>query len=334
MTRSRLVLITSSAIVGLGTLAALGALVLDPARAAVGPLPAAALALPATSRYVIGFDVPRFLASPLYERLTRKQPEKDIFKDLREQVGVDPRRDVDRIVFAGARGHAMAAMVFGRFDRYRLGRALETRKGVTWKTHAGLTVYFMGEARNTTHAVAFLDDQTLVLGDREGVLATLDNHAGAGSLRSNAALIGLLGQVKAGSTLWMVGDAELLSALPSALPGSRATSEQPSQTMNLPRLKGLIATGEFDPALDLDVIGETEDEAAARNLADLVRGGVALISLQAAQKPELRELATAISVTTDVRRVRVNVRLPYALLDTLPGAQPAQVAGAAKAPAR
>lgn len=333
MTRSRLVLIASSTIVGLGTLAALGALVLDPARAAVGPLPAAALALPATSRYVIGFDVPRFLASPLYARLTRQHPEQDMFKEMQEQVGVDPRRDVDQVVLAGARGQAMAAMVFGRFDRYRLGRALETRKGVTWKTHAGTTVYLLGEARSRGQAVAFLDDHALVVGDREGVLATLDNRAGGGSLRSNAALIGLLGQVKPGSTLWMVGDAELLSALPTSMPGSGAPAGS-TQTMALPRLKGLIATGEFDPALDLDVIGETEDDAAARNLADLVRGGVALISLQAAQKPELRELASAISVTTDARRVRLNVRLPYALLDTLPGAAPAQVTGAAKTPTR
>lgn len=330
MTRSRLVLIASSTVVGLGTLAALGAMVLDPARAAVGPLPAAALALPASSRYVMGFDVPRFLASPLYARLTRQHPDQDMFKDLQEQVGIDPRRDVDQVVLAGARGQATAVMVFGRFDRERLARALETRKGVTWKAHGNTTVYSVGEGARHAQAVAFLDDQTLLLGERAGVLATLDNRAGGGSLRSNTALVNLLSAVKPGSALWMVGDAELLSALPATMPGASATPGQ-TQAMNLPRLKSLIATGEFDPALDLDVIGETEDETAARNLADLVRGGVALLSLQAAQKPELRELASAISVTTDVRRVKLNLHIPYALLDSLPGARPAQVTGASPA---
>ena len=57
MTRTRITLFASTLVVALGVVAALGALWLDPARAAVGPLPAAALVLPADSRFVMGFDV-------------------------------------------------------------------------------------------------------------------------------------------------------------------------------------------------------------------------------------------------------------------------------------
>ena len=54
--------------IGLGSLAAVGALYLDPARAAVGPLPAEGLLFPADVRFVIGVDVKRLTSSPLYRR--------------------------------------------------------------------------------------------------------------------------------------------------------------------------------------------------------------------------------------------------------------------------
>ena len=68
MKRSRLVVIAAGSVVGLGLALALGALVLDPARAAVGPLPAEGLVLPADSRFVMGIDVPRFVQSPFYKQ--------------------------------------------------------------------------------------------------------------------------------------------------------------------------------------------------------------------------------------------------------------------------
>ena len=62
MTRSRLVVLSALVVVGVGVAGALGALYFDPARAAVGPLPAEGLALPGDTRFVMGFDVHRFTA--------------------------------------------------------------------------------------------------------------------------------------------------------------------------------------------------------------------------------------------------------------------------------
>jgi hypothetical protein len=74
------------------------------------------------------------------------------------------------------------------------------------------------------------------------------------------------------------------------------------------------------------------DEAAAKNLADVVRGCTALIALQAAQKAELADLGSAISVRTEGRRVLLSARFPYELLDALQG--PGKAVSAAPAPAR
>jgi len=89
------------------------------------------------------------------------------------------------------------------------------------------------------------------------------------------------------------------------------------QAMNLPPLKTVVVTGDLDPVVSFEATGEAADAVAAQNLADVVRGFVALASLQASQKPELKQLASGVSVTTDANKVRIAARFPYELLDAL-----------------
>ena len=87
--------------------------------------------------------------------------------------------------------------------------------------------------------------------------------------------------------------------------------------MEIPPLKSLSLTGDFDPAVAIELVGEAADPEAATQLADMLRGLVAFASMQAGQKPELEGLATAISVTTEELLVRVNARFPYELIESL-----------------
>jgi hypothetical protein len=91
----------------------------------------------------------------------------------------------------------------------------------------------------------------------------------------------------------------------------------------------VVVTGDLDPVVAVELTGEASDAKAAQNLADVVRGFVALASLQANQKPELRELASAVSVATEATRVHVNLRVPYELLDSLAPRRPTADAGSA-----
>ena len=97
-----------------------------------------------------------------------------------------------------------------------------------------------------------------------------------------------------------------------------------NQSVELPALKSLIVTGDLDPQVSLD----SRARPATRrrpDLADVVRGFVALASLQASQKPELKQLASAISVTTEASRVHVAARVPYDVIESLrPSARPAR----------
>jgi len=320
MTRSRVAVLVSSIVVVLGLVAGLGALWLSQARAAVGPMPAEALVLPADSRFVMGFDVKRFTASPFYARFASErgmQPE--ALRDLEEKTGLDPARDIDQIVVAGSpaagKGTPGLAMVFGRFDTYKLGRAMETDGKAVGHNVDGVSVYAFKEDDARSLAVALLDESHLLFGPRPAVEATVGSRTrGETPLRKNAVLLGLVEKVRPGSTFWMVGDQSLLAGMPAAVPAPGASD---GSTVSLPALKSLTITGDLDPQVSLSVTGEAADETAAKNLADVVRGFVALVSLQARQKPELQQLASAVTVATEQTRVLVSARVPYELLDAL-----------------
>src|SRR5258708_3730921 len=224
MTRSRLVVAGAAVVVSVGAMAALGALYLDPASAAVGPLPPQALSLPAGTRYVMGLDIKRFVASPLYTRYAaaRTSNRPQAFEELEQKTGLNPQRDLDQVYVAGSQA------------------------GVPGRS----------------------------------------------------------------------GDAPIrVRCMQKVIPGPAGPGT--SESIELPALKSLTVTGDLEPQVSLDITGEAADEPAAKNLADVVRGFVALASLQANQKPELKQLASAISVTTEASRVHVAARVPYEVIDSL-----------------
>ena len=123
----------------------------------------------------------------------------------------------------------------------------------------------------------------------------------------------LLERVRPDATFWAVGDQSVLQNMPKSMPAPGGQGGQ----ITLPGLRNISVSGDMDPMIAVEITGEADDESAARNLADVVRGFVALAALQANQKPELKELASAVSVTTEARQVKVNARVPYELIDSL-----------------
>jgi hypothetical protein len=330
MTRSRLVVFVSMVVVGLGVAAGISALYLDPARAAVGPLPAEGLVLPATARFVMGVDVKRLTASPFYKKQAALRP--DAFHDLEAHTGVNPERDVETLLVAGGAQDQGLALLVGTFDRARLARTIETEKKgqVTWKDVQGTTVYLFNEGQKSAGAAAFLDDRRLVVGSAAAVETAVGAKVQGGvGLKANVALSALLERVKPGSTFWMVGDQTLLANLPKSVPMGGGES-----TVTLPSLKSVVITGDLDPMVSVAITGDAADEPSAKSLADVVRGFVAIMSMQGGQRPELKQLASAVSVTTEASRVQVNARIPYDLIDALTPKRAAATEPISPAPTR
>ncbi len=317
MTRSRLVVVIAAAVVAAGIAAALVAFWLDPARAAIGPLPGQALVLPSESAFVAGLDVKRFVASHLYATLGRGgawRPQ--ALAALEAQTGISLERDVERLVLAGGKdASGVVALAFGRFDRASLTTALG-RTGEPRTVH-GVAVYRLGVANAAEPgAVALLDDRTVVSGTATAVERTLAARADANlGLRGNQPLVDLIARVKPGAMFWIAGDRALLSQLPRGIPAPGGGTNE----FRLPALEGLLLTADVEPVVAVDATGITADAAAADNLASMLRGGVALLKLQAGQKPQLAELVQAISITTEKEQVHVSGRFAYALVESMIG---------------
>jgi hypothetical protein len=341
MSRSRVVLFVSMMVVVLGVLVGLGALWLDSARAAVGPLPAEGLLLPADTRFVMGFDVKRLVASPLWTRYaSRRSMHPEALRMLEEKTGLDPARDLDQIIVAGASpasGARPLVLALGRFDPAKIGETVTASGKAEVRKHAGATLYALSPDPNASSgahrpplALSILSRGELLLGPADRVEATLDSRTrGDTPLRQNASLLGLLETVRPGATFWAAGDESLLAGMPKEIKAPGAAGAGAS--LDLPPLRGLTLTGDLDPELSVSITGVAADAASAGQLADVVRGLVALASLQAQQKPELKRLASAISVATEENRVLVNARVPYELLDALrpkPAPKPAEKPGA------
>ena len=235
---------------------------MSPARAAVGPLAGEALILPADARFVIGLDVKRFTASPFYEKFAAERGMKpDALAELEEKTGLNPARDIDQIVIAGAgvtAARRAIAVATGRFDLYRLGRAIETDGKAQSSNHEGVTVYTFADDSKQPLAVAFLDESTLVFGPKEQVLAAVSSRTRSEApLKTNAALMARIEKVRPGSTFWMVGDQSLLASLPTSIPAPGASPDAAS-TLSLPALTGLTVTGDLDPQVSLSVTGDAK----------------------------------------------------------------------------
>ena len=314
MSRSRTAILSSMGIVAATVAVSVGALVLSQPPARLGSLPPKALAILADARFAMGLNVSRFVASSFHQRFAHDPSTRpDALRELEAKTGLNPERDVDQIYAAGGApgDNRGVAWIQGRFDRKRIAQAIETdQKGVTSKKHLGNTVYVFSAESKSPGALAFLDDQTILLGTEQAVEAVITRSL-QGTPPQSSALTDLLGRVKPGSTFWIVGDQTVLSSLPRTVPGQGATA------VTLPALKSLVVTGELEPEVSLSIVGDAADPAAAKSVADVVRGLVGILSLQASQKPEFARLVSAITVATEANEVHVDARIPYEVIDAL-----------------
>lgn len=305
---------------------ALSGLAAAPASPVTRALPAVALALPAEASFVAGIDVKRLAASSFYQKqvAARNLARPDAFRQLEEETGLNPERDVDQIFVAGSKGRRGVAIVLGQFDAFKLSRAAEARPGVKAEKVGGVTLYsFAPQGALGPGGLAFLDKGTLLSGDAGAVRSALEAHArGQSPLRGNAPLFALTERVKAGATFWMVGDGSLLGSLSAGSMGGAAGS-----SLSLPNLKSLIVTGDLEPQVVLSIVGDAADDASAKSLADTARGFVSLFALQSAAKPELKELASAFSVTQKANQVLLDFHVsPETLTALVPKPAPKPIA--------
>lgn len=288
------------------------------AKAFVQDLPPAVHYLPADSQAVFGMNVRAFIASPIYAQFVQKH-EQEIGKDLSEiiaQTGVDPRRDITYIIAAGRASQQKGAGVViavGTFDQAAITNFIETKgtetKGTPIKLdYKGAMVLMMPEANKLEKGIAFLSPSEIALGDLESLHAVIDVRSGTThGIDDNAAICALLAKLNPQEMFWFAGDpASILSKAPTNAPVPALSS-----------IQSIFGTLNLTTAVNGKITVTAKDETSAGQLADFMRGLVALGNLAGAQNPDLAALLKGVQITQNGNQFDVSVTIPLDLLQKM-----------------
>ena len=281
------------------------------AQSGSGPLPPEASVLPAEG-LLLGADLKALFASATWRQLsqgelrgplaalpkeqadkTRSEMKEGIAKGLAEaeqKLGLRPDRDLDRLAmvvggFAG-KEPSMALVAVGRFDPARIAAALEESQKAAGTKAAHRTVggtrVLAWEKDGKPDFAVTVDSGTLLFGSTALVERALANRSKRfDALLASPSLRALVGGLRPDAGFWIVADE---AALEKVRPAGATPPPFP-----LPR--SLTLAAQFDGGLE--IAGQMADEAAAKNLADVIRGGLALGRMQAEQKAPTPERAQA-----------------------------------------
>jgi protein TonB len=279
----------------------------------VGPLPGAALSLPADTAVAGGFDAKGFFGSAAWKQIstgeiagmektlspaelesTKKQIREGVEKGLAEgeaKTGIRFDKDVDRLVLAvwnvNATPPEIAVVAVGRFDAAKIAKAVEASaksEGGQFqtKTVAGTNVMVVGEAGKPAGGVAVIDAARLVAGTQAGVEAFVTNAAAPQKPReTNASLIALVKAVDATSSYWLVADTPVFARAEKETGGAAP----------VPIPKSMSLFGKLEGGLTLSA--QMADEAAAKAVAAQIEGGLGMVKMQAAENPEVQKVPGA-----------------------------------------
>jgi hypothetical protein len=271
--------------------------------------PGPSLAFVPQGASLIGYvDLKSVASSPLaasWSDDVRERTPLAALDEFRESTGVDILNDVDALTFALGPGPEKPARwgiaVSGVFDRESLLDKLSHHEGgVETSTYGGTELRVMKTATEST-AMALPDDSTLLFGDAAYVREMLD--AGSGQRPSASGSLESLGYGSfEGEAFWLAG------AAPDFINGfvGRGTDKA--------SLRTFAVTGRLDADLLLRARGKANDPKTARELADVVRGLVALGRLQNGSSREgalLEKVAESVSVELTEEAIDVSLMVPY-----------------------
>ncbi len=265
-------------------------------------LPALAVPLGTSARAVIPADIQQIISvdyralknSPTALALkARVLPEqlKEFESSLRG-VGIDPNQDVEQLTFASFRtkknGVQIIGLAQGTFPTKRILLRMKTRKMKPVKYRTADLWTMPGGMEMT-----FLDDFTMLFGQRISVEAALDARDGeAPGLNSNSSIADNIQAVDSGP-VWSVLDAAGTQNMLHSTLGDAA--KLADYDMVKKRLLGSRYTMDFNNGVTFDLSVQTSDNMTAATLSSLLKAGVMFRKMNA-QGPEKAALD---SVTVD-----------------------------------
>jgi hypothetical protein len=192
------------------------------------------------------------------------------FETALRGVGIDPDTDVEQLTFASFRvkqNVQIIGLAQGNFPTKKILLRMKTKKVKALKYRSN-DLYAMPGGQDMT----FLDDFTMLFGQRSAVQAALDSRDGeAPGLNSNSNIADMITAVDSGP-VWSVLDAQGTQNMLHSTLGDAAKLADYDMVKN--RLLGSRYTMDFENGVNFNLDVVTSDTMTAATLSSLLKAGV------------------------------------------------------------
>ncbi len=273
--------------------------------------------VPADAAIVAYANVRDVMASQFRQSLRQVLPDQDKQgqNEFQAKTGIDIEHDIDHVVACVEPGqgddHNGFVMLRGNFDSARL-EELAREHGATPSAQQIPNVRMLRWNHGGPHgdkggAIAFVEPGLIAIGDEAIVTRALTQADGANIL-SNDELMGMVTDVEGNANLWAVGRVDAL-AKDKNLP--------PQIASQIPSVKWFSASSRINGGLSGVLRAEARDDEAAKNLRDVIQGGLALAKLQTGNKPEFDSLLRSVQLSGSGKTVAISFEVPSEFIQAM-----------------
>jgi len=265
--------------------------------------------IPADASVVAYADVRSIMDSELRQRMKPMLPGEHGQEEFQRETGINIETDVDYIVAAicpvgDDNSHPNPLVVVrGRFNPTQL-------EGVA-REHGGAVEEYRGKrlvasAGGPSHGMAFLEPGLVAVGHTQSIKRAIDAQMSAKSITSNDEMMSLVSDIVRSNNAWAVGRFDLISA----------QAKLPEQiARQIPPVKWFAAAGHINGGVSALLRAEANDDQAAENLRDVVRGFLALGRLQSQGDPRIAAIASSMQLEGTGKTVQLTFAIPAEVIE-------------------
>jgi hypothetical protein len=258
---------------------------------------------------MVGYaDLHAVLTSQLWQKLHPAQSDTGR-NEFQQKTGIDIQSDIDHVVTAATAQSAGQGMPLvlarGRFDVVKI-EGVARGDGGSVETYKDIRMIVNAEKH---FALAFLEPGLIGVGQPDTLKLAIDTKTGGEPVSKNDEVMHQVRDVDT-STAWAV--ARFDGSLP--MPFMPVPSDVVKQ---LPAVNWVSVSGYVDDGLRGTVRAEARDEAAAKDLTDVIRGFMALARLQAGNQPQFAAVINSLQLSGHDKTVTLDFQIPPETLNSI-----------------
>lgn len=287
--------------------------------------------LPADASVVAYADVRQVMNSEFRQKINQAMPTGEARDEFLKETGIDIERDIDTVVAAaGAAEHDHVVLVRGRFNAGQIEALLLQNAGEI-ETYQGIRIakgarreYVAPELPEGTvevprdvvmkdhqpPAVAFLETDLLAVGSVASVKRAIDSKTSGQNVTTNSELMTYVNNIRGGQSAWAVGKFDAM----------KKAADVPDQiAQHLPAVQWVALTTHFNGGVTGTIRADATDDAAAENLRDVIRGGLAMGRLVSGEDQRLKLLLDSMQMSGSGKTVALTFSVSPEMVDVLAG---------------